>query len=514
MPTEQTRSPAHLWRASPLWVKFLLVHVPLLVAYFTVFPPAVCAVVGTLTGIECVTIFVIRVRRCKPGNGRTWAIMGVASSCFIIGNLIKIGYVAATGHDIGLPSISDAFYLMSYPLGFIALWRPRPRSSGQRANRLDEAVFTLAGLVLLWHYLISVYAADSGLHWAARATLIAYPVADLLWLVLLVRMTLGGTTSTSARLVAGGFASLMISDVLYAFLPMHGVTYMPGHVADLGWLFGNLLCAAAAMHPSMGQIKQLASDRESLPSSARLAALAFAIIVSPVLWFVDALRGHAPDPVTAGAAVLIGALVVARLSSTVRVLHTQSTELEASLAEQHALQERLRYASEHDSLTGLPNRATYRRATTAAADLGPVAAGFCDLDGFKQVNDTFGHQAGDELLQIVTARFRRVLRDGDVVARLGGDEFAVLWPGVSDPVQAAALGQRLVDALADPVALADGRVATVGVSVGIALAGTGADYDLTVARADEAVYRAKRTGRNRVVLAGGDADAALATGSI
>ncbi|WP_158258186.1 PAS domain S-box protein [Rhodopila globiformis] len=162
-------------------------------------------------------------------------------------------------------------------------------------------------------------------------------------------------------------------------------------------------------------------------------------------------------------------------------------------------QERLAHLACHDALTGLPNRAQFREQLDGA--LGglnhgsQIAVLYLDLDGFKAVNDSFGHPAGDALLCQVADRLRRCMRQADRVARLGGDEFAVIQTEVSQPESAAALAQRLVGVLGEPYDLGSHQV-VIGTSIGIALApenGVGAD-DL-IMRADVALYAAKAAGR-------------------
>ena len=153
-----------------------------------------------------------------------------------------------------------------------------------------------------------------------------------------------------------------------------------------------------------------------------------------------------------------------------------------------------------DQLTGLGNRvalmmAIDRHSTPAN---GPSSLILFDLDGFKGVNDMFGHAAGDQLLVEIAARLRRVFRAGDVAARLGGDEFGVLLPGTSNH-QAAAAARRLLDALAQPVFLERGPMA-VTASVGISTLDRSTTAETAVRQADLAMYEAKRGGRNRVSI--------------
>lgn len=153
----------------------------------------------------------------------------------------------------------------------------------------------------------------------------------------------------------------------------------------------------------------------------------------------------------------------------------------------------------HDALTGLPNRTQLleraeREVERARATGGRLALLLLDLDGFKRVNDTVGHHAGDALLQAVGLRLQEALRGRDIAARLGGDEFAILLAGDTDPASAVATAERLHARLSTPYEI-EGREVRVGASIGIALYPADADDMPAVMRgADAAMYRAKRAG--------------------
>jgi diguanylate cyclase (GGDEF)-like protein/PAS domain S-box-containing protein len=182
-----------------------------------------------------------------------------------------------------------------------------------------------------------------------------------------------------------------------------------------------------------------------------------------------------------------------------------------------ALEESLRHQAGHDKLTGLLNRAVLDealgRALARASRAGrQVALLFIDLDGFKQVNDTLGHVAGDAVLVEVGARIRRGVRADAVVARLGGDEFGVLIEDLESPEQAFGVADRLRDAISRPISIA-GTERRVGASTGIAFSSPELDDAAElVAAADEAMYQAKRAGGNQyaqhTLPAGGPAAAA------
>jgi diguanylate cyclase (GGDEF)-like protein len=165
-------------------------------------------------------------------------------------------------------------------------------------------------------------------------------------------------------------------------------------------------------------------------------------------------------------------------------------------------QSRLAYLASHDPLTGLPNRILFNERLEAdmrdARRRGrKLALLYIDLDNFKDVNDTLGHAAGDDLLQQVADRISGELRAGETVARIGGDEFALLQVDPEDAADAGALAERLIASLAQPFE-AHGRPIFIGASIGITLfPNDAASLELLHRNADLAMYRAKSDGRNR-----------------
>ena len=169
------------------------------------------------------------------------------------------------------------------------------------------------------------------------------------------------------------------------------------------------------------------------------------------------------------------------------------------ITEQRRLHDELTYQATHDTLTGLPNRQLLRdhlRHLGHAANAGvDGAALFIDLDNLKEINDTLGHVAGDELLKIAADRILGCLRHDDVAARLGGDEFAALLRDPRSVAEARILAQRMVDAFHRPIYVRDMPVDCT-VSVGLAGARTPGEYASLMRRADVAVYAAKAAGKN------------------
>ncbi|GAB4453421.1 MAG: hypothetical protein OHK0029_06210 [Armatimonadaceae bacterium] len=171
--------------------------------------------------------------------------------------------------------------------------------------------------------------------------------------------------------------------------------------------------------------------------------------------------------------------------------------IQRDITERRRAEEEIHWQATHDILTGLPNRNLYQQALVDAiksCDEKGHKAGvlFIDLDNFKHINDSLGHTAGDRLLQEVSRRFQSRLKDAGLVARFGGDEFTVLIPEIDSTVPAAAIAQKLLDALDGTPYQIEGHELTITASIGISIApDDGRDIDTLLKNADSAMYRAK-----------------------
>ena len=182
------------------------------------------------------------------------------------------------------------------------------------------------------------------------------------------------------------------------------------------------------------------------------------------------------------------------------LLSVASYQFMVRLRRQRHAEPRVQHESHHDALSGALNRASFndvlQQAAVRGAAGGPAFSLLCiDLDNFKEVNDSFGHAAGDQILRVTTQRLKACVREGDCVARLGGDEFAIVLQGVATVEAVTPLAQRIVEALALSYDVSDKRVSCGG-SVGVAIHGLDAtDPDDLLGKADLALYRAKARGR-------------------
>jgi diguanylate cyclase (GGDEF)-like protein/PAS domain S-box-containing protein len=172
------------------------------------------------------------------------------------------------------------------------------------------------------------------------------------------------------------------------------------------------------------------------------------------------------------------------------------------ITERMQAQEKLQYLAHHDSLTGLPNRAMFlerldHALTRARWTSRPLAVLFLDLDRFKNINDTLGHDIGDSALRVAAQRLLDSVREGDTVARLGGDEFTVLLEDLASTDDVPVVAQKILESVSQPFTVED-REFVMTTSIGISLYPSDGDDSLNLLRnADTAMYRAKEMGRNK-----------------
>jgi len=205
------------------------------------------------------------------------------------------------------------------------------------------------------------------------------------------------------------------------------------------------------------------------------------------------------------AGLVLTALLTAYLASSrsrADQLRVLAASLQGEIAERKRAEQRISHSARHDFLTGLPNRMLFlerlkQEIGRAKRGENSFAVLYLDLDRFKDINDTLGHQTGDQLLKAVAGRLSEGVRDIDTVARLGGDEFAVIQTGLHDPADAAILSKKLLDLMQMPFRLDDQELRT-NVSVGTAVYSPSSDdEEATLVHADLAMYKAKAEGGGR-----------------
>jgi diguanylate cyclase (GGDEF)-like protein len=430
-------------------------------------------------------------------SARAWGLLAGAVLAYFLGDLVWFHTEIVLGLQ-PFPSWADVGYLAFYPLALAGLlcFPGALRGPEQRARlALDTVTVLLGGGLLVWYFLLRPMALAEGAEPLATALSTSYAVGDLALLFgvvgLLLRRPAAGRRGALALLIVG-LGLFFVADLAFAWLSLQGA-YRSGDWPDSLWLAALACMALGAQveRARAGQSPVNVPEEESGPTWTRW--LPYAAIGASVGLLLVVARDHALAPVgelIGGVAALVG-LIVGRQFLALRE--------NARLARQQAaLVAEMAHRAAHDALTGLPNRVLLRERLAVAlgrAEGTGAALLYIDLDNFKVVNDSLGHQAGDRLLVGVARRLRAAVRPADTVARLGGDEFTILLAEGADLAAATTVAERVTAALQAPFSV-DGREFFASTSIGIAVSGPDlSEPDDLLRAADTALYRAKRLGK-------------------
>ena len=365
--------------------------------------------------------------------------------------------------EVQLPAaLSDICYSLFYPLIFFGVVRAFTSRIKTGALELLDTVIIAIGLTsVLTAFLLKpamlTFEGSAGSVFIS----ILYPVGDIVILAMAVVYLILNPISKRSLLLCFGLFSFSIADLLFLWLSINS-RYEFGSITDDGWILGLLLISLSLSYPG-----GIARNSEKISSYAATIAL----IASATLLGVAAIKpGYFPTFILIPGFLTI-ALAFVRMSFALQEANSAGTE---------------RLLARTDELTGLANRRNF------LAQLAIMKSGFIfllDLDGFKNINDTFGHEAGDQLLKQVSGRFMRVIPTGSHLARLGGDEFGIIAP--INKYEAGELGQAIRATLSYPISLNSEQI-EVGVSVGITEFNSAQTSSELLHQADQMMYEAKR----------------------
>jgi diguanylate cyclase len=431
--------------------------------------------IGLATGIR-----VVLSRAVDRRTRRAWRFIAAAIGCQLLANGAWC-WLEAIRHTNPYPSLADIGYLAFIPVllaGLLTL--PARRRSARELAKLglDLVTVTAAGFMILWYLVLGPEAAAGGSNALATGVTLAYPVGDLVLMFGVAAALLRGTSLASRRslqLLIAALAAFITADMYYGYLGLHSA-FVGGSWPDLFWLTANYLFAASANAQRYwsGRIgSDVAGHTETRPVS-RLPYLAVAFGYGLLLIIARGQHLYPLGGMVLGAVALTAAVVLRQLS----VLH-ENRELAVT-----------------DNLTGLANRALIRDTLSRAlarSKAGGVGVLLIDLDRFKEINDRYGHEAGDAVLVAVARSLRACSRAGDTPGRLGGDEFAIVLEDIEGAGTPAAVAGRVLRALEAPIPFGE-RHFVVGASVGAAVAeSTGITPSDLLHRADVAMYAAKKS---------------------
>ncbi|GIF15587.1 GGDEF domain-containing protein [Actinoplanes teichomyceticus] len=420
--------------------------------------------------------------RRRSGDRLPWLYVAVGQVAWLAGDAVYP--IAMLLHRTDDGTASAVLWTAGYLAYGAALFSMARRRAGRwlRPAVLDMLTLAVACAIVIWVVFISPYLAELAADPLGAYLYVMSPMGDIGILagVLLLVMSPGRRTGATRLLLLSAVLRIA-SDLGSSFIPSLAVATAVG-VGSI--LLSNSLLAAAALHANSSELTVTARRAPTL-HPARVWFLGVGLLTAPAILFARREYAEAERFLLFFATVATAAFILARFASALRSLERAERTLE--------------HRSRHDPLTGLLNRAALGHELDQCPPGSTVL--YLDLDGFKAVNDSAGHVAGDTILQTVALRLRGAVRDCDVVARLGGDEFAVVLAGLG-----SADGVRVADRIIEDVAMPiehEGAWYTVGASIGIACTERpdGPWRPAALLRAaDTAMYQAKRLGRGRWVL--------------
>jgi diguanylate cyclase (GGDEF)-like protein len=406
---------------------------------------------------------------------RSWMIFALGISTYGLGNVLWAAWIEHLPNP-PIPSICDGLWLTLYPtcyIGIVGLARVRERRVP--ARMWLDGIIAGTGIAAIGAAIVvrPVMASVSG-GTAAVITEMAYPLCDLLLAALVVGVLAlrGWRLDRMWGMLGSGFIALAAADCMYA-LQVAGGASAPSALTNMAYDIGVMLLALAAWQPGA------AVEADTVPSAAVLGIPAAFTMSALGLLIYDHFSRL--DPIALALAMVTMVAAFARVALTFRDVR--------------ALAETRRQALT-DDLTLMPNRRHFlqrlRDGIIASRASGTsLALLLIDLDHFKELNDTLGHDAGDQLLRQVGERLHAVLRSTDTAARLGGDEFGVLLGAPCDTASAERVTEKILEAIAEPFPIKAVNL-RVTASVGIALFPEHAANDEQLMQhADVAMYEAK-----------------------
>jgi diguanylate cyclase (GGDEF)-like protein len=441
--------------------------------------------VGVSIGSQLAAVVVFLAAAVRMGKDArvVWWLLWVYLALTVAGNIVYDVYQYHYGVD-PFPCWADPLYVAAYVpqiVALILLMRQRQRVWDRQAW-IDSAVITVASVAVATTFVLVPMLEQSSPADASIYLALAYPLLDLVVLAILIRLTVGGGRPMSALiLLTASVTVTLTADLGYNGLAAAGnADQAPGWLEAL-FIGGILLMAAAATDPEAASIGRPAPHAESMMSPPRTIALGIGALTAPVLLAVGTHDATTEVFVLAVASIIVNVLVIWRIMLLLSTVQRQSNALAA--------------LSRTDALTSLPNRRSWdfelgRAVAGSQAAASPLTIAIADIDHFKDYNDTYGHLAGDALLEECARRWRAALDPSIFLARYGGEEFAMILTGAW-AVGAAQSLDRMRRATPTPVA----------VSIGYADHDAAESISGTMDRADRAMYSAKAAGRNRVMRA-------------
>lgn len=444
-----------------------------------------------LIGLGAAGSLVVGTRRLPRGARHPWVVIAVA----VMLTLVSAGLRDALNTVGDLTSsrslLPDAFSAPGYvllALGLALTVRVRRRNAGGGLDALlDGMLAGLAALALTWVFLIEPAMARTSATIGVRMSIVSYPPLSVVFVVVTSQLGFARGARRVPSIIATVLAMVLVlvGDVFFTLTDAR-VGDIPSWATLLPYGLAYSSIVFVALHPSFREYGEPLPIDNTPATPARLAFVALALVI-PALVSVT----HT-DAALSDRAILGTILVVMTVTASIRM---------ARALRHHARSEKaLLHQATHDLLTGALNRAgLVAELDRLALHDTPRALLFLDMDRFKLVNDSFGHDFGDDLIAAVVDRLRVEHPAPDLIARIGGDEFVVVAVGLRDLDEVVAVAEELRRSFSQPF-LIDQIEIPVSVSIGIAPADGAGDAGSLLRDADTAMYGAKDAGRDAVVV--------------
>ncbi|MFI5958702.1 putative bifunctional diguanylate cyclase/phosphodiesterase [Cryptosporangium sp. NPDC051539] len=471
--------------------------------------PLLCSLaeLGTIAGLA------IGIRVNRPVQRLSWLIVLAAIGLLAATKLVQRVDVVAGLHAPLPGSAVDYLYLAVYllltaALGVLPLYG---RQRTKLTNATEFGILACTIVVLAWSGVIDPVLDAFAVDGVVAVTASLLPMLGLLMVTTTARQVVTARIRTPSGVLAVlGLISLCAGDTIAMAARLHTGSTLGAAPSMLGWLVGTLLLATAALHPSAA-VDPAPAERPNRRVIANGYVLL--ILVGPIATAISLLREfHQPSQITAvdvvvplTATTVTAVLLVARLTAFAQVAEQRATTLDArtealetALGEQLTLRRELSRQATHDPLTGLPNRTLLGESIDdALSNDEPGTLLLFDLDGFKDVNDRYGHEVGDELLVALSERVREVVAPPHLLARLGGDEFAVLLQDDDHDI-CVRYAEAILAAVRRPFRVCPYQLYTAA-SLGLRPLEAEVGTARLLGDADLALYAAKEAGRDQLV---------------
>ena len=434
----------------------------------------------------------------SPGRMRTfWQLLGATAAAWGAGQLAWCYLEIVRHRPPAASALPTAGYLLAVACAGAALVvypGPRLHWAGRSRALIDGLLIVTTLLFVSWTIASDTGALQrSGTHLAERVTVLTYPAADIVLIAILITVFGRGRRSPRDPLLVVGacFVMLFLGDSLSVYIGLSS-TYQTGSVIDVCWSAAFLLLGLAAVVPPLPSDE--VAHGSNPPAWSEFIAYG-PLVVAFVVALVQMVRGRGFDTVEQALVFASCILLVVRGALFVLENRVLVSRIESTIGD-------LEWLTLHDPLTGRANRVLFDdRLVQAIAgqQRNPhnVSVAYLDLDDFKGVNDSLGHEVGDELLRQVAQRLSTTVREGDTLARLSGDEFALLMTGVDDPPQVAETLGRIASRLDTPFSVGTHLVG-MSASIGYSTSFGDVDAGTLLRQADQAMYTAKSGGKARI----------------